>query len=218
MVDLRADGTVALADRKDAIRPGNARRAGIRRVLREAADHFPELVALWGKCMTKRTHRVVTTNDQIDAAIAGAKTFEAGDRRVRKAEYEADADRICLYLADGIGVSIPRKYLQGLQNAKRAQLSEIEIVGNGTGLHWPRLDVDHYVLGLLNQVFGTKQWMAHLGRLGGASRSKAKGEAARANGRMGGRPRKNLQRQSVAPKRLAITNRSLENRKQAKTA
>jgi len=47
IVDLRIDGTVALAERKDAIRPANAKRADVRKILYEAALNFEQLVALW---------------------------------------------------------------------------------------------------------------------------------------------------------------------------
>jgi len=141
--------------------------------------------------MKSRQHRVVTTAKEIDAALRRARQFEGSreDRRAVRATYEASGDRVVVYLSDGVIVSIPRQYLQGLQGATRGQLSEIEVVGRGTGLHWPQLDADHYVPGLLNQVFGTKRWMSELGRRGGASRSEAKTMASRANGAKGGRPR-----------------------------
>lgn len=49
IVDLRSGNTVALAERADAIRPGNAKRNSVRRVLQIAAEHFDELVELWEK-------------------------------------------------------------------------------------------------------------------------------------------------------------------------
>ncbi len=116
-----------------------------------------------------------------------------------RANYQASGDRVVVYLSDGVIVSIPREYLQGLQGATRSQLSEIEVIGRGTGLHWPQLDADHYVPGLLNQVFGTKRWMSELGRRGGSSRSEAKSRASRLNGTKGGRPRKSVA--SVGKKR-----------------
>lgn len=138
--------------------------------------------------MTKLQSRVATTDRQIDAALAQARRFAASDRRVLRAEYEKKPDLISLYLDDGIRVSIPRMKLEGLQGAEAAKLAKIEILGRGTGLHWPLLDVDHYVPGLLNRVFGTSHWMAELGRRGGSTTSKAKAAAARANGKKGGRP------------------------------
>lgn len=47
IVDLLPDGNVALADRKDAIRPRAAKRSDIKKVLSSAASHFDELIALW---------------------------------------------------------------------------------------------------------------------------------------------------------------------------
>jgi len=46
-VDLRVDGTVALANRDDAIRPANAKRSDVKKTLNTAAEHFEELAGLW---------------------------------------------------------------------------------------------------------------------------------------------------------------------------
>ncbi|WP_281047453.1 DUF4160 domain-containing protein [Terriglobus saanensis] len=48
-VDLRLDGTVSLAGRADATRPGNGSKSDVRHVLTVAAQHFEDLVALWEK-------------------------------------------------------------------------------------------------------------------------------------------------------------------------
>ena len=139
--------------------------------------------------MRKETHRVLVTSEQIDSAIARTRQFEVNDPRVSRVRYEPKEDLVSLYFADGFRVSIPHKQLQGLERANRTQLSNIEIVGHGTGLHWPLLDVNHYVLGLLERRFGTKRWMNEIGRRGGSAKSAAKTKAARRNGLMGGRPR-----------------------------
>ena len=47
IVDLGLDGTVSLANRDDAIRPANARRSDVKKILRAAAEHFEVLAALW---------------------------------------------------------------------------------------------------------------------------------------------------------------------------
>jgi len=47
IVDLRLDGTIALAKRNDAIRPANAKRSDVSKILGAAALHFEELVQLW---------------------------------------------------------------------------------------------------------------------------------------------------------------------------
>jgi hypothetical protein len=137
----------------------------------------------------KPKHKVITTGAQIESALEQARRFAPEERRAAAASYDANKDRVVLALSNGVDVSIPRKDLQGLENASTAQAGEIELLGGGTGLHWPQLDVYHYVPGLLNNIFGTAAWMRHVGRLGGSARSQAKAAAARANGRKGGRPR-----------------------------
>jgi len=47
ILDLQLDGNVAQSDRWDAVRPPNAKRSDVKKILNEAAAHFDELVALW---------------------------------------------------------------------------------------------------------------------------------------------------------------------------
>jgi hypothetical protein len=78
-----------------------------------------------------------------------------------------------------------------LENSRPSQLDEIEISPSGFGIHFPKLDADIYLPALLEGVLGSKKWMAsRLGQIGGQSRSRAKKAASRANGRLGGRPKK----------------------------
>jgi hypothetical protein len=142
--------------------------------------------------MAKAKARVTVTGAQIDAARARARVFSAGDRRAVRVEYEKKADAVTLHLDDGVKISIPRVLLQGLEKARPAEVATMKILGRGTGIHWPQLDVDHYVPGLLNHIFGTSCWMAELGRRGGSSTSASKAAAARANGKKGGRPKERV--------------------------
>jgi len=136
-------------------------------------------------------HKVVTTDAEIDLAIAQARAANEEPRAVA-VEYRPGAglDLLILRLSDGRREVIPREDLQGLQDATRSQIANVEILGNGTGLRWPELDVDHSVPGLLKHIYGTKRWMAQIGRSGGSVTSVAKRKASRANGLKGGRPRK----------------------------
>lgn len=107
------------------------------------------------------------------------------------AEYDARQNRLVVDLSSGVTIMVPVRLLQDLADADPANLSEIEITPSGLGLHWPRLDADIYVPGLMQGVFGTRSWMAaQLGAAGGKASTKAKVAAARANGVKGGRPRK----------------------------
>lgn len=44
---LNEDATVALADRDDAVQPGNAKRNQVRHILELAAENFDMLVTAW---------------------------------------------------------------------------------------------------------------------------------------------------------------------------
>ena len=107
------------------------------------------------------------------------------------ARYDRRVGRIVVSLDNGLELMFPPHMAQGLENGKPSELSVIEIGATGLGLHWPALDADLYVPGLLAGVFGTKRWMAaRLGAAGGRVRSEAKAASSRENGRKGGRPRR----------------------------
>ena len=138
--------------------------------------------------MAKTAHKIVTTDADIDAAIARA-ALEPPHQAVA-ATYDAGDDLITIRFADGVELRVPRRLVQGLQHATPEQLRRIEIEGPGTGVIWPALGVAHYVPGLVAGLFGTRRWMAEIGRRGGKRRTKAKALAARTNGAKGGRPRR----------------------------
>ncbi len=138
--------------------------------------------------MARVAHRIVTTDEGIDEAIQRAAL--RSHREVVAAAYRQKKDEIVIRFGDGVQLTVPRRLVEGLQHATAAQLRRITIEGPGSGLVWPALDVAHYVPGLIAGIFGTREWMAVIGRRGGVRRSRAKAAAARLNGAKGGRPRK----------------------------
>lgn len=140
----------------------------------------------------RRTERkILTTDAEIDHAVERARRLRA-QLLVAEIEYRPGPglDLFILKLTDGRRLVLPREDLQGLQAGTKEQLARVEIVGGGTGLHWPDLDADLYVPALLRGIYGNRFWMAKIGRRGGLARSTAKKQAARANGKLGGRPRR----------------------------
>jgi len=127
------------------------------------------------------------TDLQIDAAIARGKRSLEADPRAVSARYDRKLDRVVVELTNGCTFAFPPRLAQGLDAATNAQLSEVEILGVGYGLHWEALDVDLSIPGLLAGLFGTRAYMA---RRAGQGTSPAKALASRANGTKGGRPRK----------------------------
>jgi len=138
--------------------------------------------------MARVAHKISTTDADIDAAIAKAGLHPR--HKAVAATYDPASDAIAIRFADGVELRVPRRFVQGLRGATPEQLGQIDIEGPGTGLVWPALGIAHYVPGLVAGLFGTRQWMAEIGRRGGKRRTKAKALAARANGARGGRPRK----------------------------
>jgi hypothetical protein len=135
-------------------------------------------------------HKVITTDAEIDQVLKQARELQ-GEPRATGVEYKSGPglDLLILKLDDGHRCLIPREDIEGLQDATPRQIAQVEILGNGTGLHWPALDLDHYVPNLLQHIYGTKRWMAQIGRRGGLAKSTAKRKSSRANGLKGGRPR-----------------------------
>ena len=124
-------------------------------------------------------------------AEARMKTLLKKAPRAVSARYERRTDRIIINLNFGLQLAFSPSLAQDLASADQHKLRDIEISPTGLGLHFPQLDVDLYIPGLLEGLFGSPQWTArNMGKHGGKSCSKAKQAAARTNGKLGGRPRK----------------------------
>ena len=60
-----------------------------------------------------------------------------------------DSDSLVVGLIDGRTISVPLAWFPSLSSASPSQLKECEILGDGEGIHWPQLDEDLSVIGLL---------------------------------------------------------------------
>ena len=127
------------------------------------------------------------TDAQIDAALERGRTARLHEPRAAAARYDRRSGRVVVELTNGCTFAFPPQLAQGLEAATEEQLSQVEILGVGSGLHWEALDADLSIPGLLAGLFGTK---AYLAQQAGRATSPAKAAAARANGAKGGRPRR----------------------------
>jgi hypothetical protein len=135
------------------------------------------------------------TSEEFKQANANLKVLQATSGTATSAYFDRKSRSIIVKLSTGIGIFFSPEDAQGLENATPADLKEIEITPSGLGLHFPKLDADLYVPALLEGVLGSRKWMAaRLGSAGGSKTSTAKASAARANGSLGGRPRKQATR------------------------
>jgi hypothetical protein len=132
----------------------------------------------------------MATRSEFEAANRRAKSLERTTPRAVSAHYDRALGRVVIGLNSLVDISFSPRNAQGLERAKPSQLQEIEISPSGFGIYFPKLDTDIYVPALLEGLLGSRQWIAaRLGQGGGRSKSPAKKAAARANGRLGGRPR-----------------------------
>jgi hypothetical protein len=123
------------------------------------------------------------------AARAQGRRVRAAGLRADRARFDPVDRRVILDLISGFSFGIPLARLREVSRATDAELSEVELDGAGSILHWENLDADYSVPALILSAVGTRDIARHFGRAGGKSTSDAKAEAARLNGAKGGRPR-----------------------------
>jgi uncharacterized protein DUF2442 len=100
-------------------------------------------------------------------AVEKAASVEANEPLARSARYDARARRVVVELRNGASFIFPVELAQGLAGASARDLADIRVSPSGTGLHWPRLDADFSLSSLMMGIFGSKAWMAEIGRKDG---------------------------------------------------
>jgi len=64
-------------------------------------------------------------------------------------EVSISSDELTVSLADGRKISVPLAWFPRLLHATADQRQNFEILGDGEGIHWPDIDEDLSVAGLL---------------------------------------------------------------------
>jgi len=77
-------------------------------------------------------------------------TAVSSDARVK--EVSVTEELITFHLIDGRVVSVPLAWSWRLSEATPAQRNKFEIIGDGEGVHWPDVDEDLSVEGMLHGV------------------------------------------------------------------
>ena len=133
----------------------------------------------------------MVANDEFQRANRRGRSLREKMPVVIAARYDRKIGRVVLSLSSGLDILFPPQNAEGLERASSAELREIEISPSGMGIYFPKLDVDLYVPALLDGSLGSRKWMAaRLGAAGGSKTSTAKKRASRANGKLGGRPKR----------------------------
>ena len=124
---------------------------------------------------------------QYDLATLRGEEWSEIEPQAQRVSYESASEKLILELKNGVVFQLPKRLVQGLASAPDEVIQQVQMGPRGASLHWESLDLDFSIAGLLAGIFGTRTWMAEVGRKGGQSSSPAKAEAARRNGKKGGR-------------------------------
>jgi hypothetical protein len=128
-----------------------------------------------------------------EAKKAGLKAEQTEPRAVA-VRYDKKSKRIIVDLKTGISFMFPVELTEGLSEASEKDLSQVKVLADGFAIYFEPLDVVLSVPDLLMGIFGSKPWMSkiysEMGRKGGKKTSPAKAKSSKANGRLGGRPKK----------------------------
>ena len=69
---------------------------------------------------------------------------------------EVSDDTITAHLIDGRAISVPLAWSWRLSDATSEQREHFEIIGQGQGIHWPEIDEDISVRGMLDGIPATR--------------------------------------------------------------
>jgi hypothetical protein len=104
-----------------------------------------------------------------------------------RASFDRRSHKIKVQLNTGVGLAFDPHLAFGLKDASEHELAEVKIEGGGSALHFPRLDAFFSIPRLLEGFLGPLEW----------TRREARAAASRENGKLGGRPKKVAEHQTV---------------------
>ncbi len=77
-------------------------------------------------------------------------TAASSDPRIQKVR--VTKDEIIAHLVDGLLISVPLAWSWRLSEATPAQRANFRLIGTGQGIHWPEVDEDISIEGLLHGI------------------------------------------------------------------
>jgi hypothetical protein len=127
------------------------------------------------------------SDKDIKRAEAEGRAFERDPSYATRARYDEASDTIAIRFRCGATISVPRRSYPGLERQKPT--GPITVLG-GDALDCEAMDLQVFIPGLVEHVFGPRLFTKAAAVYAGRQKSKAKAAAARINGLKGGRPRK----------------------------
>jgi len=84
-----------------------------------------------------------------------SSSLPSADARAK--EVAVTEDQLSVLLADGRRISVPLAWFPRLLRATPAERARFELIGDGQGIHWPDVDEDLSVAGLLRGMPSASQ-------------------------------------------------------------
>jgi hypothetical protein len=129
---------------------------------------------------------------ELDVVRERMRREHPGEPRVVGAHYDHATARVLVEFSNRCLFGFPIWMIPGTSRATPEELEQVQLEPFGEAVIWEDLNTDTNVLGLMMEAFHLK---AQAAKYLGASTSPAKAEAARENGKKGGRPRKRVPEQ-----------------------
>lgn len=101
----------------------------------------------------------MVTDDTENEAVRRGEQFMRENPRVVEARYDCTRNRMVVLLSSEVELVFDPRHYQGLETATTEELVAVEILGVGYGLHWPLINADIYIPGLLKGLTGSKSYM-----------------------------------------------------------
>jgi hypothetical protein len=108
---------------------------------------------------------VLSAEDEADIDRALANARDPYDEEVALfASFDVSNRMLLMQLKTGQRLAIPQEDLQGISDVDPRQLTDVEIVGPGTALHFEKAMEGVRVDSLRRGVYGSERWMGGLAR------------------------------------------------------
>ena len=100
--------------------------------------------------------------DKLEKSLEAFVKKSSHKYRAKVVRYEPDTRKLHVQTERGEDKTFDLDLLQGVSGASDEDAANIEVLGAGTGLHWPNIDVSLLVHELCLGIYGTKRWMERL--------------------------------------------------------
>lgn len=124
--------------------------------VRRSCTQKPKSLGIAVESLSSYAGEFVRFEKQFERANQRTRDLRARVPRAVAARFDRRTGRIVIELNSGLEVGFLPQMAEGLEQARPAELKQIEITPSGYGIHFPKLDADLYLPALLQGFYGSK--------------------------------------------------------------